>query len=55
MTKKFVYKPLIPLEGETDPLIEKHNSILSLYCAYKDSGFPAEEIAPEFYRAVGMC
>ena len=39
-------------EGSPESL-EKLNSIRSLYYGYLDSDFPIEDIAYEFYRAVG--
>lgn len=50
---KYKFKPYGQYAEESPESLEKLNSIRSLYYGYLDSEFPVEEIACEFYRAVG--
>ena len=54
MTDKFRFNPFSRYAAPSRCNLERLNSIRSLYYAYFESDLPAEEISPEFYRAVGQ-
>jgi len=54
MTEKFRFRPFSRYAAPSRCNLERLNSIRSLYYAYLESELPAEEISPEFYRAVGQ-
>jgi len=54
MIDKFRFRPFSRYAAASRCNLERLNSIRSLYYAYFESDLPAEEISPEFYRAVGQ-